>query len=1501
MTKITKRILAAALSASMLIGSVELSSLYNNKFMAATVNDKSLDNFMDEVSSLYDENEISDMAPAVTFSKESEDAVIIDGTLMVPVDVVTDSMDISYSDIRNDIVEKNNKELVAVEDVAKNTDYEAVVNNDDSITLSKTYQSKTLIVKSPVQINADDAENVINGYENLYILKYSTEEDTKKAYEKFLKNKNIDFVEIDSLLSAEALAGSETPIDSETAETSEIQDDSEEKEESSIDSENRQDEFGSSEEASEIEGTEKTDIPDGTIVAVLDSGIDKYNALFDNRIVDLELNLSTSGCGIRDDNGHGTAVASIIAKNSDAYIMPIKIANSNGKGTVLSLCLAVRAAIENEADIINISLTTPSSDLLTSIINEAEQKGIIAVAAAGNQSANVENYAPANIDGVITVASVNQDYSPASYSNYGGMVDYAAVGTDVEVETLYGTGIMSGTSLSAAYVSAVTAYAADNAKPFSDYVYPVGGREDYYGQGIVSLEYVDAAAVPKKEPVQEEPEAAETLPIKSKEEDSISLESLMVSYFKEADDVAYVGNSSTIEGDAKRAVFNNASVDNSKYVVYSNAVHAANGGAYDLVVYPFKGSADAQVVYLNSKGLKRPSFYCNKGYFGYKLVITRHGNINSPVNMDVMLGVCDLDTDEYMVFPSDFSVVHKGSKISVSNSSLGGGGKKYSGTSKADSDKQVYDYNCVFGNITIPASGITIYYGAPSLRGAAIAFENIKDYIESNAYCIEFNANGGSGTPAPIIKYGSDTSTVMGNIGSTVPAWSGHVFKGWSASPSFNSKRIAYSSSYGGAMASDGTSATATSSSWSYAEYCENTGGNSSNRILTLYAQWEAMPSYTHTLAYDANGGSGAPSSSTVTNTSSTYNMTVSSTQPTRTGHAFAGWNTNPSRTGTDYSAGGSVSVGANATVTLYAKWTPNSSTLKVNPNGGTWNGGSSEQSFTQDYNTTKDIPVPTRTGYTFTGWTRTNTYGTLSSLTESATYTFGSTNGVTDTITASWQANSYTVTYIDAVDSTSGKELGRSAEPKPYDSTVRGSDKGSSTADNEYYNGYYYVSDTSAKVTTSGATVYRIFRLRTVSKAVTVNWDDASNKYGSRPEEVALLLMNGDTIAGSKVLAGNNAVPSTANTWTYTFANLQKYDTATGNEIVYKLIEGATKADGTVTRDFVPSLNGALEYNLAYGSDNLSVTNKAVLVKQPQEDPTADYGVTVSGTVTWKDENDKYHFRPDEVTITLLQNGKPIKTIVLPEGATDYKFTGLDFFDENMQEYTYTVREEAIDYYKITQFTKTITDTKTDEYGNTVTTTSYAANFTNTFVPNGEDPEDPEPENPPVRYADNQLAVKASYLTEDGAATDADFANLALNKNGQVLNITLKQLNLIWKPVNAGQGAYLETYKGYSGYETNLILVGEKVTSLTDIPYGKYEIVVKDAANFKFKDITELNTKNVTFSYENGKYYVTYSYRYEEAKEDLNVNLLLNDGRGYTSEQKVNNYFKPEIFAWGL
>ena len=80
---------------------------------------------------------------------------------------------------------------------------------------------------------------------------------------------------------------------------------------------------------------------------------------------------------------------------------------------------------------------------------------------------------------------------------------------------------------------------------------------------------------------------------------------------------------------------------------------------------------------------------------------------------------------------------------------------------------------------------------------------------------------------------------------------------------------------------------------------------------------------YSYTLAYNANGGSGAPSNQTGSNSqgSPSYTFTISSTVPTRSGYNFQGWSTSSSATTASYYPGGTITVTSAGTTTLYAVW----------------------------------------------------------------------------------------------------------------------------------------------------------------------------------------------------------------------------------------------------------------------------------------------------------------------------------------------------------------------------------------------------------------------------------------------------------------------------------------------------------------------------------------------------------------------------------------------------
>ena len=185
--------------------------------------------------------------------------------------------------------------------------------------------------------------------------------------------------------------------------------------------------------------------------------------------------------------------------------------------------------------------------------------------------------------------------------------------------------------------------------------------------------------------------------------------------------------------------------------------------------------------------------------------------------------------------------------------------------------------------------------------------------------------------------------------------------------------------------------------------YCVGCQSSSYSGTFTLTAaQLIVVTNESLTLTYNANGGTGAPSSETKNGTPNAT-FTVSSTTPTRTGYNFGGWNTNSSGTGTNYSAGSSITISSNTT--LYAKWTAKTYTVTYNTNGGT--GSVSSQTKTYGVTLTLRTYSGTKTGYNFLGWAE-------SATATSAAYSAGGsfTKNADTTLYAVWSANSYAVTY---------------------------------------------------------------------------------------------------------------------------------------------------------------------------------------------------------------------------------------------------------------------------------------------------------------------------------------------------------------------------------------------------------------------------------------------------------------------------------------------------------
>ncbi|WUV32755.1 type VII secretion-associated serine protease mycosin [Streptomyces sp. NBC_01483] len=179
--------------------------------------------------------------------------------------------------------------------------------------------------------------------------------------------------------------------------------------------------------------------------------------------------------GTTDTVGHGTRVAGIIAARAvkgtgfvglapDATIIPIKQNDAEGDGTAKTLALAIRHAVDEGADVINISQDTANAVEPAASLQEAVDyalgRQVVVVASAGNDGlgGNVKITYPASYKGVLSVAASDRNNERASFSQSNEFVGVAAPGVDM-ISTVPGGGHCSdnGTSFSAPYVAGVAA------------------------------------------------------------------------------------------------------------------------------------------------------------------------------------------------------------------------------------------------------------------------------------------------------------------------------------------------------------------------------------------------------------------------------------------------------------------------------------------------------------------------------------------------------------------------------------------------------------------------------------------------------------------------------------------------------------------------------------------------------------------------------------------------------------------------------------------------------------------------------------------------------------------------------------------------------------------------------------------------------------------------------------------------------------------------------------
>jgi len=196
-------------------------------------------------------------------------------------------------------------------------------------------------------------------------------------------------------------------------------------------------------------------------VGIIDTGIDvEHPDLIGN--IKGGYNATSKKKSYDDDNGHGTHVAGIIAAVDndigvigvvpEAELYAIKALDANGDGYISDVIEGIQWCIDNNIDIINMSIGIASdSEALHDSVKSANDAGILMIAAAGNNYGGNSEY-PAAYDEVIGVGAID------IYGNIAGLsavnnVDIWAPGVDIF--SAYKNSdyrIMSGTSMSAPHI-----------------------------------------------------------------------------------------------------------------------------------------------------------------------------------------------------------------------------------------------------------------------------------------------------------------------------------------------------------------------------------------------------------------------------------------------------------------------------------------------------------------------------------------------------------------------------------------------------------------------------------------------------------------------------------------------------------------------------------------------------------------------------------------------------------------------------------------------------------------------------------------------------------------------------------------------------------------------------------------------------------------------------------------------------------------------------------------
>ena len=200
----------------------------------------------------------------------------------------------------------------------------------------------------------------------------------------------------------------------------------------------------------------------GVNVYVLDTGIDYANPDFAGRIGN---GATAYGTSAQDDEGHGTHVSGTIGSTrygvaNGVTFHPVKVLDSTGSGQLSTVVEGINwiAANAPARSVVNMSVGGSYSQAVNDAARALVDRGLVVVAAAGNDGDDARYHSPGSEPSLLTVGAVDQYDQDTYFSNFGPVLDLYAPGTDIRSDALHGGSVtMSGTSMATPHVSGAAA------------------------------------------------------------------------------------------------------------------------------------------------------------------------------------------------------------------------------------------------------------------------------------------------------------------------------------------------------------------------------------------------------------------------------------------------------------------------------------------------------------------------------------------------------------------------------------------------------------------------------------------------------------------------------------------------------------------------------------------------------------------------------------------------------------------------------------------------------------------------------------------------------------------------------------------------------------------------------------------------------------------------------------------------------------------------------------